>query len=98
MHTNATIGTYTGGTFDILNPRVEDVRIEDIAHALSQQCRFTGHTRLFYSVAQHSFLASYLCDSVDALWGLLHDATERSVRERVSKSKWSVIAAMKKRA
>lgn len=76
MHTNATIGTYTGGTFDILNPRVEDVRIEDIAHALSQQCRFTGHTRLFYSVAQHSFLASYLCDSVDALWGLLHDATE----------------------
>ena len=77
MHTNATIGLYSGGTFDILNPRPEDVRIEDIAHALSQQCRFTGHTRSFYSVAQHSVLASlYVGPSSDSLWALLHDSSE----------------------
>lgn len=76
MHTNATIGLYSGGTFDILNPRPEDVRIEDIAHALSNQCRFTGHTRSFYSVAQHSVLASLLVAEPDELWALLHDASE----------------------
>ena len=77
MHTNATIGLYSGGTFDILNPRPEDVRIEDIAHALSNQCRFTGHTRSFYSVAQHSVLASlHVGPSSDSLWSLLHDSSE----------------------
>ena len=76
MHTNATIGLFSGGTFDILNPRAEDVRIEDIAHALSQQCRFTGHTKTFYSVAQHSVLASTLVAAPDELWALLHDASE----------------------
>jgi uncharacterized protein len=76
MHTNATIGLYSGGTIDILNPRAEDVRIEDIAHALSQQCRFTGHTRSFYSVAQHCVLASRFVEGPHQLWALLHDSPE----------------------
>ena len=51
MHTEASIRTYTGRYFDILNPQAKDVSIIDIA--LSQLCRFTGHTEEFYSVAQH---------------------------------------------
>ncbi|KKN29889.1 hypothetical protein LCGC14_0839670 [marine sediment metagenome] len=68
------IQTFTGRQFWPLNPRAEDVCIEDIAHALSMKCRYTGHTREFYSVAQHSVLASRCCK--DSRWGLMHDATE----------------------
>lgn len=70
------IQTYSGGRFWPLEPRAEDVRVEDIAHALANQCRFAGHVRRFYSVAQHSVLVSCVCDRADRLWGLLHDAPE----------------------
>jgi hypothetical protein len=70
------IQTFTGRPFWPLDPRPEDVVIEDIARALSNQCRFAGHTRSFYSVAQHSVLVSIHCDPADALKGLLHDASE----------------------
>lgn len=70
------IRTYTGKKFYPLAPRAEDVDIVDIAHALSMKCRFTGHTREFYSVAQHSFYVSELCKPPHKLWGLMHDAAE----------------------
>jgi hypothetical protein len=68
--------TYTGKQFWPLNPIIEDINIEDIAHALSMQCRYGGHVRKFYSVAEHSVLVSENVPPKDALWGLLHDATE----------------------
>ena len=70
------INTYTGRQFWPLDPRVEDVDIEDIAHALSLQCRFTGHVRSFYSVAQHCVLVAECVPESDRLWALLHDAPE----------------------
>lgn len=70
------IQTHSGARFSPLNPVPEAIIIQDIAHALSMQCRFSGHVNEFYSVAQHSVNVSYVCDAQDALWGLLHDATE----------------------
>jgi len=68
------IQTQGGKRFYPLRPLPEDVDIEDIAHALSMLCRYGGHCDRFYSVAQHSYLASYYCE--DHRWGLLHDAAE----------------------
>lgn len=66
----------SGEYFYLLDPRPEDIDIETIAHALANLCRYTGHCREFYSVAQHCVLVSYLVSPENALWGLLHDATE----------------------
>lgn len=70
------IQTYTGRQFWPLDPRPEEVFIEDIAHHLSQICRFTGACAQFYSVAQHSVEVSKIAPRRYALWGLLHDAPE----------------------
>jgi uncharacterized protein len=68
--------TYTGRWVQPLCPDWRTIDIEDIAHSLSNQCRFTGHTRHFYSVAQHSCLVSDILPRALALDGLLHDASE----------------------
>lgn len=78
------IETFSGNTFQPLDPVFADIRIEDIAHALAAQCRFSGHTRFHYSVAEHSVRVSEgissgwfgLFNEKEALWGLLHDASE----------------------
>jgi hypothetical protein len=54
----ATMVTFTGVVFPLAAPGPEHVRIEDIAHALARLCRFNGACGPFYSVAQHSVLAS----------------------------------------
>jgi hypothetical protein len=80
------IQTASGRQFWPLDPRPEDIFMVDVAHALAMKCRYTGHCLEFYSVAQHSVLASLLmeqwarleneCQKTWGLWGLLHDATE----------------------
>ena len=72
----ATIRTYLGVSFNVLEPREEDIHPLDIAKALSQQCRFTGHTKPPYSVAEHSILVATLSPTKWKLAALLHDAAE----------------------
>jgi hypothetical protein len=70
------IKTFTGKRFDVLNPDPDQICIEDIAHALSNQCRYGGHSRKFYSVAEHSIYVAMMCSWYNKLAGLLHDASE----------------------
>lgn len=69
--------TFTGRQFWPLDPRPDEVEILDIAHALANQCRYAGHCRRFYSVAEHSvLLARAFANREERLWALLHDAAE----------------------
>ena len=70
------VQTVTGKAFYPLKPDPSLISIEDIAWALSMQCRFAGHVLHFYSVAEHCVYISNSVPMEDALWGLLHDATE----------------------
>jgi hypothetical protein len=70
------ICTRHGRRFHPFAPRVEDIDIADISHALSNIGRYTGHTSRFYSVAQHSVWVSLIVQPAHALAGLLHDASE----------------------
>ncbi|MEA2011983.1 MAG: phosphohydrolase [Verrucomicrobiota bacterium] len=75
------IETFSGKVINPSNPNVDFIDIEDIAHSLSLQCRFNGHCRTFYSVAEHSihtskYLAQQNYSAKLCMWGLLHDASE----------------------
>lgn len=75
------IQTYSGRVFEPLDPSTDQIDLEDIAHALSMTCRFNGHCRFFYSVAEHSVWVSKMVTPDQALWGLLHDAGEAYVSD-----------------
>lgn len=70
------IRTFTGIYVNVFEPTIEMICIEDIAHALSNQCRFSGHLPEFYSVAQHCSEMTKIIDVEHKLDALLHDATE----------------------
>lgn len=77
------IVTRSGIEFDLLNPTPAMVRIEDIAHALGNLCRFNGHTSAFYSVAQHSVIVAGAVPPDERLEALLHDASEAYIGDMV---------------
>lgn len=89
----SSIKTYTGRV-DPLNPTVDTINIEDIAHALARQCRYNGHCVGFLSVARHSIwvmerLMSQGYDKTMQLTGLLHDAAEAYLGDLVRPLKHS---------
>lgn len=83
------IQVYSRGIIHPLKPKLSEIRLEDIAHSLSLQCRFAGHIDYFYSVAQHSVMVSKLVPPEDAMWGLLHDAAETYLLDIPSQLKQS---------
>lgn len=76
--------THSAQVTQLIDPTPEMINPDDIAHALSNLCRFNGHTNQFYSVAQHSVLVSQNVPQVHALAGLLHDATEAYLSDVIS--------------
>lgn len=73
------IATYSGILFDLAEPKIGQVLLEDIAHALACIPRFTGHAPRPYSVAQHCVLCSRVVPSGHELSALMHDAHEAYV-------------------
>jgi len=70
-----TIMTLSGVEVNFSKPDPDSININDISNALSRIPRFCGHTRFFYSVAQHCLMCSYVCKEFP-LEALMHDATE----------------------
>ncbi len=76
------IGLHSGGAIHFAAPRQDEIILEDIAHSLSQLCRYNGHTKRFYSVAEHACLMSdwvmrqYWANFGDGLTALHHDDAE----------------------
>jgi hypothetical protein len=73
--------TVSGRWVNPFDPDPSQLDAGDIARALANQCRFGGHSRVFYSVAQHSVIVSELVeqrggDTEDSFAALMHDATE----------------------
>jgi 5'-deoxynucleotidase YfbR-like HD superfamily hydrolase len=78
---DGSIQTVSGRWLNPLAPDPASIDVGDIAQALANQCRFGGHSRAFYSVAQHSTIVSDVCaergaTAAEALAALLHDAGE----------------------
>ncbi len=68
---------HSGILFDVFNPKIEDFNIIDIAHGLSNLCRYGGHCPDFYSVSQHSVLCSLQDGTPEEQFEcLMHDGTE----------------------
>lgn len=71
----------SGNHFYVLDPRPEDITVNDIAHSLANLCRFTGHGDRFYCVGEHSILCARAArklgySTLQQLYCLLHDASE----------------------
>jgi 5'-deoxynucleotidase YfbR-like HD superfamily hydrolase len=86
MEREHAILTFSNVRFYPLEPKAEEVKIEDIAHALSQMCRANGHFKRFYSVGQHCIncakeaKARGLTPRIQ-LACLIHDASEAYISD-----------------
>lgn len=75
--------TASGRRLRLFDPDPDAILIEDIARSLSRLARFNGHTRDFYSVAEHSVACSRYCYPFPT-WALLHDAAEAYVGDMIT--------------
>lgn len=94
------IHTYSGGSFSLVDPTPDMVRIEDIAGALSKACRYAGHCLEHYSVAEHCLRTSFIVEIPNQGAALAHDFAEayttdipkplKLILDKLSDGKWSM--------
>ena len=65
--------THSCAFVDLLAPRAEDIDLVDVVFSLAKTCRFTGHPKGHYSVAQHSCFVANLLPEQHRIHGLVHD-------------------------
>lgn len=78
------IETVSGKKFFLFRPEFD---VHDIAHALANNCRYTGHVRRRYSVAEHCVLVSFIMEDQkmgNPFEGLMHDAHEAYMGDMAS--------------
>lgn len=78
---NTWMDTFTGKRFYPLDPNPDDICIEDIAHHLSNECRYGGACRFNYTVGQHCILGAKFVSEANRLPFLLHDASEAYLKD-----------------
>ena len=84
------ISLLSGAKFNYNKPEESDVTLHDIATALSNVCRFSGHLPRFYSVAQHLVNTSYIVPEQYAFTGLMHDTAEAFTNDLPTPLKWAL--------
>lgn len=83
------IGLLSGEQFNYNKPEESGVTLDDLASALSNICRFSGHLPCFYSVAQHLVNTSYLVPVEYAFDALMHDTAEAFTNDLPTPLKWA---------
>ena len=84
------ISLLSGATFNYNRPEESDVTLEDLASALSNVCRFSGHLPRFYSVAQHLVNTSRIVPVECAFDALMHDTAEAFTNDLPTPLKWAL--------
>ena len=84
------IGLLSGAQFNYNRPEESDVTLDDLASALSNICRFSGHLPCFYSVAQRLVNTSYLVPPEHAFDALMHDKAEAFTNDLPTPLKWAL--------
>lgn len=79
--TGTSIEVFGGRLLDLADPQPDQIELSDIAHALGNTCRFGGHIKRYYSVAEHSMNGARIVAAnggtlTQVLGFLMHDAHE----------------------
>ena len=83
------ISLLSGGQFNYNKPEESNVTLDDLASALSNICRFSGHLPCFYSVAQHLVNTSRIVPAEHAFDALMHDTAEAFTNDLPTPLKWA---------
>lgn len=86
------IACQSGNHFNIIQPDAATIDFRDVARALANLCRFTGHVNAFYSVAQHSCLVAAHVPDLVKPYALIHDAKEAFIGDWSTPLKQAVSA------